>query len=144
MTPRNPLPRAAIAAARDAQAAVGDAAGMIRRIWRKETRDPDGDYAQALDALARVQRLLDEAIGTAKGGGVEPDRWPDVGDDVWYFDDAQGGPLRVVQAAKITAVRTSGDPRSAVNLAVFAPPLTRYLADVPRGRSPGCWDWPGR
>lgn len=71
-------------------------------------------------------------------------RLPRIGDDVWYFASPQGGPLATIAAAKITAVDQPDDPDSSLALAVFAPPHTRYLFGVPRGKAPGCWDWPGK
>lgn len=148
MTPRNPLPRAAITAVCDAQAAQDAAAAAIRAALRALPRDAAGrpDLTQAIEELLRGRRLLDDALAAAKNGGrmEDPPRLPAIGRHVTYYAAAPGSPLPMAYAAVVAAVDAPSDPASPLGLWVFAPYALRYVDHVPRGRAPDCWDWPER
>lgn len=69
MTPRTPLPKAALAAIGEAQEAAREAAQILRQLLRK--RPQDTDLAAALAQLARAETRLGEARQVGKGGSME-------------------------------------------------------------------------
>lgn len=77
MTPRTPLPRAALFAAGEALNATEEAEQLVRQVRRQHPTGPgDRDLADVLTALDRARRRIGEAMLTTKGGGATRDTPP--------------------------------------------------------------------
>lgn len=140
MTPRATLPKAALAAVRDAQTAIEAAAQLLRELLRR--RPQDTEVSAALSHLARAETRCGEALQATKGGSMEePKRTrqvPGVVRAVHYR-----APSGVCMAAVITAVDRPGDPESPVSLTIWPPgggSLGR--SHVPHGDAVEQWHWP--
>ncbi len=124
MTPRKPLPRAALIAVGEAETAIEAAAQQLRDLLRR--RPQDTEVAAALTHLARAQTRCGEALQTAKGGSMSEEprkarQVPATGQIVHYVlpDGPNAGAHR---PAIITEVWSGGY----VNLQVFVDGTNDY------------------
>lgn len=152
MTPRTPLPKAALAAVGEAQQAAREAAQLLRGLLRAQPHTTD--LAAALALLARAETRLSEAARSGKEESMEEKKQarqvPSIGRVVHYVAYGTPGnefPAGAHRAAIITAVLDGGPGIGidSVSLCVLNPTGMFFHRDVPEdpsGKMPGTWHWP--